>query len=301
MEHPKVSVIILTWNNYEDTKECLDSLRKITYLNYGIIVVDNGSKDGSTQRLQKEFPEHIYIYNKDNLGFSAGNNIAIKYALREKADYILLLNNDVAVDPRFLDFLIEADESNSEIGILVPKINYYSKPNKIWLAGGYISKIRGSGFPIGKGKGENQYNKNRYITFSSGCCMLIKKEVFKKIGLWDENYFLYGEDIDFCKRTTDAGFKILYVSDSKIYHKVSMTSKKLNLGLLTYYATRNRLYFSKKLCGYWFYIFFLYLIVTTCLVKFIIWKLRKKEEEIYYSKIAIRDFLRKKMGEFCGV
>lgn len=294
----KVSVIVLNWNNYEDTKECLESLEKITYPNYEVIVVDNGSKDNSTQQLQKEFHRHIYIYNKDNFGFSGGNNVGIKYALKEKVDYILLLNNDVVVEAGFLGRLIEAGESSGEIGILVPKINYYSKPNTIWLAGGYISRIRGSGFPIGKGKDQDRYNENRYITFSSGCCMLIKKEVFKRVGLWDESYFLYAEDIDFCKRATDAGFKILYVADSKVYHKVSMTSRRLNFGLVTYYATRNRLYFSRKLCGKWFFIFFVYLIVTTCLIKFVIWKLSKNEEDIYYSKTAIVDFLHKKMGKF---
>ena len=298
MKYSKVSIIILNWDNYKDTKECLESLKKITYPNYEIIIVDNGSKDGSTQKIQKEFPNHIYIYNKDNLGFSGGNNEGIKYALERNSDYILLLNNDVTVESDFLNFLVEKGENDLKVGILVPKINYYSKPDIIWLAGGYISKIRGSGFPIGKGKNENQYVEDRFITFSSGCCILIKKEIFKKIGLWDVNYFLYGEDTDFCKRTIDTGFKLLYVANSKIYHKIGITTKKTNSPLPIYYATRNRLYFSKKLCGNWFYIFFIYLILTTCLIKFIIWKINQKEENIYYSKKAIADFLYKKMGEF---
>jgi hypothetical protein len=294
---PKVYIAILSWNNYKDTRECLESLKNISYPNYKVIIVDNGSKDDSTKKNQQEFPEHVYIYLKENLGFSGGNNPAIEYALKQGADYILMLNNDTTVEPGFLNFLVEGSKTNEKIGITAPKMNYYYEPKMIWVAGGKISKIRGCGVAFGnKAKdGEKKYNIDKFITYVSGCCILVKREVFEKIGFWDELYYSYADDFDFCQKTINAGFKILYVAKSKIYHKIAVTNKKENPLSVTYYSARNRLYFSKKLLGIWFYVASFYFFVVH-IPKFLIWLLKGKINEISATIDGTKDFLNNKMG-----
>ena len=126
--YPKVSIIILNWNNYEDTKECLLSLDKITYPNYEVIVVDNGSIDGSTLKIQKEFPQHKYIYNNDNLGFTEGNNIGMEYAMKKGTDFVLVLNNDITVENGFLESLVDIALKNPDAGIVGPAVYFYHEP-----------------------------------------------------------------------------------------------------------------------------------------------------------------------------
>ena len=229
------------------------------------------------------------------MGFSEGNNIGISHALDNGSDYILVMNNDVVVSNFFLKYLVKEVEKDHRIGIAVPKINYYGNKNIIWMAGGELKAIRGSGIPVGKDMDDSNYNKNRYITFASGCCMLISRDVFEKIGLWDKHYFLYAEDSDFCKRTIDTGYKILYCAKSKIYHKVSNTSKKLNRGITTYYAVRNRLYFSKKLYGNFHYVFIAFILFTS-LIKFIVWAFKGNWVEVSYTTAGIRDYFYRHMG-----
>lgn len=262
--NPKVSIIIVNWNGLEDTLECLESLRKIDYNNYEIIVVDNNSSGDDVIVIEEKHGNFIkqIIINKNNLGFSGGNNVAIDSALKDNADVILLLNNDTIVEPNFLTNLVKASIEHPNAGILTPMINYYSNKSVIWSAGGKISKLKASGFSSGYNRDEKYFRMNDYCTFASGCCMYIKREVFEKIGLLDEKYFLYLEDTDFCYRTVKAGFKILYAGESLIYHKVQSTTAKQNSLLPVYYSLRNRLYFAKKNLGFFSYSSIMYLLFT---------------------------------------
>ena len=246
---PKVFIIILNWNGCSDTIECIKSLKEIDYLNYEIIVVDNGSKE----KLALNETEGLkIIYNKENLGFAGGNNVGVKYALEQNADYILLLNNDTLTDQVFLKEMVRVGESEQEIGILGPKIYFYDtetnkKTNKIWFAGGKINKIFTRGIHIGHNQEDKgQYDKNNYyqVDYITGCCLLIKRKVIEKIGLINKDYFLYYEDADWCLRARREGFKCVLASKAKIWHKCSKSAVEGSPSYI-YYHSRNGLMLAK--------------------------------------------------------
>jgi GT2 family glycosyltransferase len=293
---PSVYIVILNWNGINDTIECIKSLRKINFNNYKIIVVDNASEENEGDLIKNTFPEIVLIKSSENLGFSGGNNIGIKYAIERDCDLVLLLNNDTIVEKDFLDKLVSHIQPE-DIAITVPKINYFDDRNKIWYSGGYVSKIKGSAFTLGEGKMSRQcYKENKEVSFATGCCLLIKSDLFKKIGFLDENYFLYLEDADFCIRTISAGYKILYVADSQIYHKVNQSSKKGNGTIPLYYNTRNRLFLMKKYYNHIFLIPFLY-VTSSFIIKSFIWILKKDLNKAKAVTRGIRDFLKNKMGK----
>jgi len=209
---PKVFIIVLHYQNWDDTNECLKSLEKLDYPNFEKIVIDN---------------------DKDNRGFAGGNNLGIKKAMEKNADYILLLNNDTVVEPDFLRKLVGAGESNERAGILGPLIYEYGT-DKIHFAGGKINWL---------------YTKGRHVTgaidYITGACLLIKRKVVEKIGLMDEDYFLYCEDVDWCLKARKSGFSCLVVLDSKVSHKVSKNAKIASFSYI-YYHTRNGLLLAKR-------------------------------------------------------
>lgn len=291
---PKISIIILNWNGLQDTLECLESLKKNDYLNYEVVVVDNNSDGEDVRVIEQEYGQYVkkIIVNNSNLGFSGGNNVGINFALDDNCDVVLLLNNDTIVEPDFLSKLVETSIRHPDVGILTSRINYYLEKDIIWFAGGHISKVRASGFSYGIGKHERNYLEDRYCNFISGCCMYIKREVIERIGLLDENYFLYLEDSDYSYRAHKAGIKMLYASASKIYHKVSATTSKTDSFLVLYFGIRNRLYFSKK-NFFWLYYFIaiIYLALTFSVKIFFLKDSSKAFETIVY---AFKDMYMKK-------
>ncbi len=293
---PRVSIILVNWNGAEDTVECVQSLKECKYTNIQIIIVDNNSKGNEAELLKEKFGSSIEVLkNKTNLGFAGGVNTGINFALRRGSDYILLINNDTVVEPDFLNYLIEQGEKNKDIGILVPKICYYSASRIIWSAGGYVSKLRSSGFSCGEGKYEEEYNNSKFVTFASGCCLLIKANVLTKVGLFDEKYFLYLEDVDFCYRVNNAGYKILYDGRSKILHKVNVASTKAINVLPLYFITRNRMYFARKFFKGWFLISALYIVLTFTL-KSLFWMVKGDINRIEAIRLAFADFLKRRFG-----
>ncbi|NYB26376.1 MAG: glycosyltransferase family 2 protein [Methanobacteriaceae archaeon] len=250
MENPQVAIIIVNWNGWEDTIECLESLYRIDYPNYEIIIVDNHSHDDSVKKIKEysEGKELTIIENEENCGFAEGNNIGIKYALKNfKPKYILLLNNDTVVDKNFLKELITAGEKNTHLGILGPKIYFYDKPEVIWSAGCKISWKFARGIQIGTGEvDKGQYNNPKEVEYVSGSAFLIKTNVIDDIGLMDKDYFLYFEESDWTLRANSAGYKSLYVPSAKIWHKVSKSGGGISKPIGLYYITRNRWIFMKK-------------------------------------------------------
>lgn len=245
---PTVCIIVLTWKNYELTRDCLLSLRKIDYSNVEIVLVDNGSADGSAQKVAAEFPEVRLITNETNLGFPAGNNVAIRDALARNPDYFLLLNNDTLVAPDFLSKLVAVAESDETIGIVNPKILYFEPSDRYWYAGGFYKPW----WNTGRVRGENRrdvgkYDETREITFATGCALLIKTKVVRRIGLLDETYFLGYEDLDWTVRARKAGFRAFYVGAAVIWHKASYdTTKNLGKPIRDFYRTRNSVLFARK-------------------------------------------------------
>ena len=292
----KITIVILNWNGYEDTSECIISLQKITYDNYQIVVVDNGSDVEDINRLKNNFPNVKILRSDVNLGFTGGNNLGIKNSFEKKIDFILLLNNDTIVEPNFIQPLLDIFENNPNVGIVAPQINYFDEPKKVWTEGGRISKIRGSGFAYSERYDDGKIKDDKEVTFVSGCCMLIKKEIFEKVGVFDDNFFLYVEDADLCYRTTQAGYKIIVSHNSKIYHKVSSSTKE-NLSLLPlYYVTRNRLYFASKSFSFIFFLTLIY-ISFSMLIKIIYWLLNDKSKNVSIILKAFKDFFNKEMGK----
>ena len=239
-----VSIIILNWNGKEDTIECLESLRKLDYPNYEIIVVDNGSTDGSCEIFKKNYPYVKLIENEKNLGVAEGNNLGIYQA---KGEYILLLNNDIVVDRNLLNELLTVLESNPEIGIVGPTMYYYDDPKRIWFGGGgKICWNRGKTNILRSNEIDNgQFEKITEVDYIVSCALLTKKELFKKIGYMDSKYFAYFDETDWCVRAHKAGYRVLYVPKAKIWHKISSTSKKIS-GFTEYYFTRNQFLFMKR-------------------------------------------------------
>jgi GT2 family glycosyltransferase len=221
-KYPRAFIIVLNYNGAETIINCLKSIYQQQYPNYELVVVDNNSKDGSFELAKKYFSNAHFIQNDKNIGFAAGNNVGIRFAIEKFADYIFLLNNDAIIDENALSLLISVAENNSEAGILSPVI--FDKNNRIWFAGGQIKWFFMRATHLLKASSNNPY----VTDYLSGCAMLIKKEVFKKIGLLDEKYFLYYEDTDFCLRTRKNKFSCVVVPGSKVQHFETSESNREN-------------------------------------------------------------------------
>lgn len=243
----KVSIIILNWNGLKDTIECLESVQKIDYPNFDIIVVDNGSTDGSVAAIKESFSDITLIQNKENLGYAEGNNVGIRYALNNNSDFIFILNNDTVVDTNILNAFIDAANVYSDAGIFGAKVYYYSEPRKICSIGGGWDKKEKDFVQIGTNIMDNEeFNTIREIDYACGCALFFKKQVAEKIGLLDPKFFLLYEEADWCSRAKKVGFKSLFIPSAKIWHKVSVSLKKEGSPLILYYGTRNHLLWAKR-------------------------------------------------------
>ncbi len=234
---PKVFTIVLNWNRKKDSLKCLKSLEQQNYKNNIIVFVDNNSNDDSVQAVKKEFPEIKIIQNKKNFGYAKGNNIGIKYALENNADFILILNNDTIVDKKLISKLLEPFKSDGKI-VITSSIIIDKNKNKIWSAGGNYSKITGLVFM------HKKYQEN--INFVSGCAMMIKADPLKKVGLFDEKYFLYYEDADLCLRVCEQNYKLKIVNEKLVDHFESKSSGGKYSKNYLYYNFRNYWLCAKK-------------------------------------------------------
>lgn len=252
MQSPKVYIIILHWKNYPDTKTCLESIRKITYPDYKVVVVDNYSQDGSVQRLQADFPEVIYLLNDDNLGFSCGCNIGLREAYRLGADYVLLLNNDMKIEPGFLEPAVAEAEKVPLVGAVTGKIMYEEYPNIFWQAGGYIHPFRVQGIPRGKGEEDRgQYDKVCETGWASGAMSLISRSTLEKVGYLPEEYFFGQEEWDYSTAILRAGLKILYVPGFKAYHHAGASYHAGHPVLNVYGGYLSKMIYAEKYMSAW--------------------------------------------------
>jgi GT2 family glycosyltransferase len=244
---PNVVIVVLNWNGKRVTVECLKSLKEIDYSNYQILLVDNGSTDGSQECFRARYPEIVLLENEANLGFAEGNNVGIRCAMDWHADYILLLNNDTTVHESFLSELVQVAESGSKIGFVGPKVYFdecHGRRDVIAFAGGRINLWIGKARNIGQGeKDVGQYDDIKAVSYIQGACLLAKREVVLRIGLLDSLFFAYWEETDWCMRGYRAGYLSVFVPNAKIWHKVATSSRGARR---MYYMTRNRFWFVKK-------------------------------------------------------
>jgi GT2 family glycosyltransferase len=282
---PKVGIVIVNFNGKEVTSECLASLQNVSYPNLKIVVVDNGSVDGSAQHFREKFPYITIIENKENLGFTGGNNVGIKFLLHTDVDYILLLNNDTVVAPDFISELVKYGEMRKDVGMLCPKIYLYDKPDVIWYAGGNISLWSGILKHIGyKKRDDEKYNEPREVNFVTGCAFFIKREVIEKVGLLDEKLFIYSEDLDLSLRILKSGYKGFYVPSSKIWHKCGISTRKGNgSSFQLYFQTRNFVYVMYKHLTKIQFIYFLLLFFFRWLLFFSLIKIIKLKFKDLFS------------------
>jgi len=243
---PFVSIVILNWNGLEDTRECLQSLRRIGYSNRRIVVVDNGSAAREAAALRDEFGDvSDVIENETNLGFAAGANLGIRHALKSGAEYVLLLNNDTTFEPTFLTALVEAAESRGDGAAFCPKTYFYAQPDMIYSTGGTVSIWTATARQIGRGQRDSgQFDRVATRDYADGVCMLIPRRALETIGLLDEDYFAYWEETDWCTRARAGGFRCYYIPDARIWHKAARVQSPTNQYYFLY--RRNALMFVRK-------------------------------------------------------
>lgn len=230
-KHPIVAIVVLVWNNYDDTRKCLESCYSQTYKNLMTILVDNGSTDGSGYRLSQEFPKADFIYNKENYGYGGGNNIGIKRALERGAGYVFVVNNDVVIKSKNLvEKLVSCFRKIPRLGILGPKVLDISNTDSYVKTSGVYDNIKRHFLPkINFDPPVDLDLSVRERVVVSGCAIMISRELLKKIGFFDEDFFMYGEEDTFCLRAAKAGFLILSVEDENaaVKHKGSTSYKDL--------------------------------------------------------------------------
>lgn len=240
--YPKVSIILLNWNGKKDTAECLESLEKLDYPNYDVIVIDNGSQDDSVVFLKQKFPWINLIAKKRNVGFAEGNNIGAKFAIEHGAEFLFILNNDTVVDKNVLKEMMLTAQKDDHIAIVTPKVYNYHKKNQLESAGYVQSILKSKIYQTGYQEEDvGQYESEKEVNFVSGCAMIVKKNVVAEFGIFDPSFFIYCEDQDFCYSVLQKGYKLVYSPKAKIWHKVSISMGGYKNPISIYLFTRNRI------------------------------------------------------------
>jgi GT2 family glycosyltransferase len=265
---PRIGIVVLNWNNYPDTSRCLRSLGGLEYPSCSVYLVDNGSTDGSLERLLQESPGGPLevVANGENLGFAAGCNRGIERALTDGCDYVLLLNNDCIVeDKAFLAPAVSLAESDSRCGIVGGKILFWPDRGVIWSTGGFI-RFWGSEVHIGHGEADRgQYEGVAPRRFISGALMLVRRRVFETIGLLPDAYFFGKEEWEFSTRAHRAGFALLYQPAFRVWHEASSSHDWAD-PTYVYNGTLSRILYKRRnhpplLFGLWMAVFRAYLAV----------------------------------------
>ncbi len=251
MSAPRVGIVLVNWNSYADTSACLRSLANISYPNAQTIVVDNGSKDDSANRLQAEFPSVTFIRSEENTGFTGGNNLGIEHSLGTACEYVLLLNNDTFVLPDFLEPLVARMESNATTAAVSGKIYYAPQTRNgedriIWYAGCYRKWHMGYHHYGVEERDNGQFDQPREIPYASGCLMLLRSSAIRKIGMLSPEYFIYWEEADWCHRARDAGYRCMYEPKSVIYHNFASAPLGYETPFHMYMQYRNSFIYAKK-------------------------------------------------------
>lgn len=238
----KLAVILVNYNNEDDTISCLECLDDQSFDDFLTIVVDNGSEPHSYDAVRSRFDFPVYLRNDTNQGFTGGNNRGIEYALDRGAEWILLLNNDTELSPDFLgNFLDAANDLPDGVGIVGPTIHTYGS-DEIWSAGGTINRLTATtGSLYETGTLTKRWTE---VDLVAGAALLARDSVFETVGLLDEDFFIYYEETEFCARTRRAGWRVAYVPVDGVYHKETTTYSHDTFS--EYYLTRNRLLYQQK-------------------------------------------------------
>jgi GT2 family glycosyltransferase len=252
----KTTVVVLNWNSHEMTAECIRSLLAMDVADFEIIVVDNGSTDGSMERLPQEFPQITVLPQGHNLGFAAGCNVGMRHALANGAEYILLLNNDTFVVPDFIREMLAAIESDPRIGAVCPKIYFADHPDLLWYAGADFSLWMGTSKHRGwKEIDHGQFDGCREIMQATGCAMLVRRSALCDVGLLDEQFWAYAEDLDWSLRFMEQGYRLMLAPKARLWHCCGATSVKAmgsgSQAIPQFFSTRNMVFVARKHVHWW--------------------------------------------------
>ncbi|MDP2654681.1 MAG: glycosyltransferase family 2 protein [Candidatus Omnitrophota bacterium] len=246
MNNPRVGVIVINWNCFQDTAECVEALKKSTYQNIEIIVVDNASTDGSAEKVEQSIPGIVFIKSKDNLGWAGGNNLGVRDALNKGIDYVLLLNADAFVEPDTIEKMVRKAESSPDIGLVSPVLYYFSS-RRLQHCGAGINWEKCTKICPTDIRDIDKIPPDRFWVWFTAT--LVKRKVIDVIGLFEEKYFCYCEDQEYSLRAYRAGFKIAVATDAKVFHRCHEIDVKGQADLPPYfffYITRNNFFFFQK-------------------------------------------------------
>lgn len=295
---PKVVVATLTWNQKEEVLACLETLLKLDYPNYEIVVVDNASTDGTFETIRERYPQVHVVRHEENLGCAEGVNGEIRYALQAGADYLLIIANDATVEPSTLSELVHVAEKDPRIGMVHPKVYYSSNPNRIWYAkGAKMDWFRGRFFGfIQNFEDDGSFDEEGEADFFPGGFSLVRMEAVKKVGFLDPHYFIFLDDADWSLRIHQAGYAGRYAPRARAWHKPS-SSVGVESESFYYYRTRNRLFFVTKyaprVCLPIFFFSFLFELLLQTLPTLYLSKQRPQMKAVL---LGVFDFFRGKRG-----
>ena len=245
MGKDSISAIILNWNNAPDTIRCLTSIFESVYKLSEIIVVDNGSSDDSVFVIQEKFPDITILENEENLGYAQGNNVGIKYAVDHRADLVLLLNDDTVIAPDMILEMVKVMDEDPMAGIVGPKIFNLENPIELLTVGADLKPGCVIENPAMGMIDQGQWDNIAEVGYLWGCAVIVRKKVIEEVGMLDPDFFAYQEDVDWCYRIKNSGFKCLFVPKAKCWHPDTRTGRE-NSPLVTYYMSRNHLLFLLK-------------------------------------------------------
>lgn len=254
VEEEKVYIVVLNWNGWRDTIPCLKSLEYIQGISMHVILVDNGSKDESVQQLkafvqQSSLRERLtFIENDQNLGFAGGMNTGMERALKMGAQWVLLLNNDTTVDATFARLMVDAAKADGRIGMVNPKIYLGDDPERLWSIGGKLNWMKTKGTHLGIGEIDHgQYDKPdvQDSAYTTGGCLLIRRDVIEKVGMLPLAYFVYYEDVEWSILTQRAGWRTVVVPKARIWHKGAASSREFSEAYIRYHV-RNGLLLVRR-------------------------------------------------------
>jgi len=225
--------------------ECLASLHRNSYPNQKVIILDNHSTDGSVDAIRQAYPRVEIIELTENLGYAGNNNVGIKAALEQRADWVFVLNEDIVLDTECIARLVEVGESDPKIGIVGPLVYHYDEPDVIQSAGGMLGKNWQS-IHLGKNEVDHgQFKSPHFVEWISGCAIMVRRAAIEQAGMLDKDYFIYWEETEWCIRIGQAGWKIVNVPQARIWHKGVQRNYQPKPSF-TYYGTRNHLFTLAK-------------------------------------------------------
>ncbi len=246
--HPKITVIILTWNRVDDVVTCLETFSEVDYPNLEVVVVDNASADNTVETIRERFPWTTLIVNDDNLGYVGGNNVGIRYALGADADYVFILNSDTKMTPNVLEELLGVIQSDPKIAIVGAKNLYLENPDYTWGKYGVLDWGPMLVRTVGRFQRDTPSESPKDVDWIIGNGCMMSREALERVGLFDEEFFQVNEDVDWCIRARKLGYRAVYVDTAAIHHKGASSADLTKPVVFSYgyFLGRNAILFARK-------------------------------------------------------